>query len=139
MSNELITQNGGVPSLEQFKSGQGAGDASLSDDLLIEKILIMQPQSRPVIKGVARMGEFRTSVGGMVVGSTDKPFDAIIFESRPIWLIFEGDGKESEWKETIDRTPINTKLPWQEVVDGVFVERQNNASDARQGLFTDLQ
>lgn len=125
-SKEVATK--GSTELATFESGAwGAGQEVVQEDLVVGKILIMQPQSRTVIKGLAKHGELRNSLDDSVVGP-DGNIDVVIFSQDKVWVIYEvttEKGKEvTQWKETFAWTPENAKLEWNEQVGNVKINRQ---------------
>ena len=51
-----------------------------AEDLIIPRILAMAGTSKLVQEGVAKVGEFRESMNGELVGSIDKPFEFVPFK-----------------------------------------------------------
>lgn len=126
-SKEVATRQSGE--VATFESGEwGAGQEVTQEDLVVAKVLIMQPQSRTVIKGQAKQGEFRNSLDDKLYGDAEKGFDVIIFNQDKVWVVYEitmDRGKEvTKWKETMAWTPANAKLEWNETVGGVKLKRQ---------------
>lgn len=113
-----------------FESGAwGAAQEVAQEDLVIGKILIMQPQSRAVIKQQAKMGELRGSMDDKLLSKEDGTVDVVVFSQDKVWIVYEttvnAKGKEeTKWVETMAWTPANAKLPWNEVVNGKKINRQ---------------
>lgn len=98
----------------------GAGEGVTQEDLVIGKILIMQPQSRAVIKQRAKQGELRGSLDEKLYGDTKTGVDVIIFNQDKVWITYEDD----EWKATEQWTPANAKWEWKEMRGAVKITRQ---------------
>lgn len=128
MSTEIakVEQN----EVASFESGAwGAAQEVAQEDLVIGKILIMQPQSRAVIKQQAKMGELRGSMDDKLLSNDKGTVDVVVFSQDKVWIVYEtvtnAKGKEeTKWIETMAWTPANAKLPWNEVVGGKKINRQ---------------
>lgn len=126
MKKELeVKQNNQVAvTTEQVLSDWGV-EAVNSSDIVIPQILAMQGLSDLVTDGVGKMGEFRDSVNGELLGSIDNPLEIIPFYIDKKWDIYsEKDGK-MEWQQSISliEDPLspeyNDNLPWEVVTNGV--------------------
>lgn len=91
-----------------------------SRDMIIPKIWPMQGLSKLVVERKAMIGEFRDSVNGKLIGSIDKPFEAIPFYLQKVWDINEQQPDGSyKWARTIPliEDPINKEyndnLTWE--------------------------
>jgi len=81
-----------------------------SSDILIPKILLMQPTSVFVNDEVASLGEFRNSVTKERIGSINEPFSFIPFHYTKQWDIIDDDGNYIR-KEVFN--PGDENLPWE--------------------------
>lgn len=81
-----------------------------SSDILIPKILLMQPTSVFVNDEVASLGEFRNSVNKEKVGSINEPFLFVPFHFTKQWDIINDDGDYIR-KEAFN--PGDENLPWE--------------------------
>jgi hypothetical protein len=97
------------------------GQANLtSRDVIIPRVLLMQPMSPQVTDGKAVFGEFRESLNDEVLGKFENGFDVIPFlmkkvfvESQVIPPAKAGGRPEKKWLRTIDITPENEALPYE--------------------------
>lgn len=112
--------------IASFESGAwGAGANTAQEDLIVAKVLLMQPQSRSVIKKQAEQGEMRNSLDNHLYNNKDGKMDVVIFYQDKVWIVFEGpDEKNMEWKETFGWTPANARLDWSEKKGGTLINRQ---------------
>ena len=92
-----------------------------SDDITIPKILLMQPMSELVTDGIAKIGEFRSSLEkDKKLGDAETPLEVITFGSFKTWIEF----KDGEYLATKKFTPENAELPLEEVAeDGAIITR----------------
>jgi hypothetical protein len=101
----------------------------LGQDILISKILIMQPSSEMVADGKANLGEFRDSVVGTKLGDQVTPIEVIPFHLQKYWDIHTEEGGQYQWtrSEPLIENPIakgyNDNLPWQDVENGKPIKR----------------
>lgn len=91
-----------------------------SSDILIPKILLMQPTSVFVADEVASLGEFRNSVTKEKIGSINDPFSFIPFHFTKQWDIMDDDGSYIR-KEVFN--PGDENLPWEFEEGGVKLKR----------------
>jgi len=57
-----------------------------AEDLIIPRILAMAGTSKLVQEGVAKVGEFRESMNGEIIGTIDKPFEFIPFKFEKLYF-----------------------------------------------------
>lgn len=101
----------------------------LGQDILISKILIMQPSSEMVADGKANLGEFRDSVVGTKLGDQVTPIEVIPFHLQKYWDIHTEEGGQYQWtrSEPLIENPVakgyNDNLPWQDVENGKPIKR----------------
>lgn len=101
----------------------------LGQDIVIAKILPMQPGSDMVVDGKAVMGEFRDSLSGAKLGSIVEPIDIIPFHVEKFWDILVKEGDQFEWDHSVPLVEnpadsgYNDNLTWNEVVEGKEIKR----------------
>lgn len=112
---------GGLPVTVGAEDGAWGGEDIGNDDIIIPKILLMQPMSELVTDGIARIGEFRSSLDkDQVLGDDKTPVELIVFGSFKTWIEF----KDGEYLTTKKMTAENTELPQEEVMeDGSVITR----------------
>ena len=91
-----------------------------SSDILIPKILLMQPSSVFVNDGDATLGDFRNSVTKEKLGSINESFSFVPFHFTKSWDIV-GDGGKFVRKEEFK--PGDENLPWELDSEGVRMKR----------------
>lgn len=100
-----------------------------TQDIILAKILPMQGLSELVADGKAKMGEFRDSLSGELLGSITEPMQVIPFHVDKVWDILEEDGDQYKWvrSEPLIEDPTkpgyNDNLPWNDTVDGLAIKR----------------
>lgn len=106
---------------EYQEQGAWGGEEISNEDMVIPKILLMQPMSELVTDGVAKIGEFRDSLNtDRVLGNDKEPVELIIFGTFKTWLEF----KDGEYLSTKKWTPENAELPRDEILeDGSVISR----------------
>lgn len=82
-------------------------------DILIPKILLMQPSSELVADGKATIGDFRNSVSGAKVGTILEPFLFIPFHYNKIWDIVDADEGNKWLRSEPFKSGADEELPWE--------------------------
>jgi hypothetical protein len=91
-----------------------------SSDILIPKILLMQPSSVFVNDGEAILGDFRNSVTKEKLGSITESFAFVPFHFTKCWSIVGPGGK---WLRREEFKPGDENLPWEFDEGGVHLKR----------------
>lgn len=91
-----------------------------SSDILIPKILLMQPSSVFVVDGDATLGEYRNSVTKEKIGSITESFAFVPFHFTKCWDIVADGGK---WLRREEFKPGDESLPWEFDEEGVRCKR----------------
>jgi hypothetical protein len=81
-----------------------------SSDILISKILLMQPTSSFVGDGIATLGDYRDSVTKEKIGSINDPFKFVPFHFTKCWDIIAPGGK---WLRREPFNPGDESLAWE--------------------------
>lgn len=114
---EVATVQSNLPA-ELTDLNQWGMPTTMSQDIIIPKILPMQGLSELVTDGKAVMGEFRNSLSGEKLGSITDPIEIIPFAVQKVWDIYKQQGDKFEWEQSIplDENPAskgyNDLLPW---------------------------
>lgn len=102
----------------------------MSSDILIPKILPMQPLSELVTDDKALAGEFRDSVSGEKLAGVGEAIEVIPFAVNKVWDEYEEKGTQYEWvksyplEEHPAKAGYNDLLPWQDKNElGVNIKR----------------
>ncbi len=70
-----------------------------SQDIIIPKILAMQAMSKQVVSGEAKMGEFRESLNGNILGDIANPIEFIPFYVEKVFVVMKkGKGENDQFK-----------------------------------------
>jgi hypothetical protein len=83
-----------------------------SADILIPKILLMQPSSEAVADEKANLGDFINSVTLEKVGSIVQPFEFVPFWNTKVWDIVNKDDNNA-WMRTEEFLPGQDNMPWE--------------------------
>ncbi len=103
-----------VQSSGSFSAGVDASD------IIIPKVLLMQAISQLVEQEKAKQGDFVHSLDEVVIGAKeDKPVEFIVLGMFKTLQTYEDD----KYIKTESLTPENANLPYEEVVNGVKVNR----------------
>lgn len=95
-------------------------------DLVVPKILCMQGLSTLVSEGKAVMGEIRDSMNGKKLGDSKEALEIIPFHVNKTWVIFEEINGKLQYKEQVPQTAENFNWPWEDMVNGVKVRRDQS-------------
>lgn len=101
MSNEVVTRQENAVSTDVVQWGD---DVNVGKDLLISKVLTMQPMSIQVTEDGAKIGEFRDSLTKELYGDiASSRVEFIPFHVRKMWSIQEKKAGEQnyEWVKTM--------------------------------------
>jgi hypothetical protein len=94
-------------------SDWGNGGVS-AQDIIIPRILLMQPMSQKVTGGEAAFCEFRESLSNDLIGGIEAPFQIIPFHLEKVWIEFNvDDPNEKEFLQVVPITPQNQQLPYE--------------------------
>ena len=90
----------------------GTGGVS-SQDIIIPRILLLQPMSQMVTNGEGVFGEFRESLAQEVIAAVDDSFDVIPFHMEKVWIEFNvEDPNDKKFLRTVPIVPANEQLPY---------------------------
>jgi hypothetical protein len=74
-------------------------------DIQIPKILAMQAMSKSVTSGEAKMGEFRDSLNGVVLGDTTKPIEFVPFYMEKVFVVLKKKAGAFKFHKVVPITP----------------------------------
>lgn len=130
MSNELTAKDQNRELVAADPQEWGGEVFVGSNDVVIPKILPMQGLSDMVVEEKAKIGEFRDSLSGDLLGSIADPMVIVPFYVQKAWDILEEDDEgDFKWTETIPliENPLeagyNDNLPWEDTVNGIKIKR----------------
>lgn len=119
MSKEVVEASSKEVSTNVQSSGNFSAGVDASD-IIIPKVLLMQAISQLVEQEKAKQGDFVHSLDENVIGAKeDKPVEFIVLGMFKTLQTFENDN----YVKTEDLTPENAALPYEEVINGVKVNR----------------
>lgn len=119
MSKQVTTKQ--ESNLPAAPMGAWGAEGITAEDILLPRLMLMQPLSEFVTAGDAKMGTIVESLDKTkVMGGEKEPCELIIFGQFKTWRI-EHDG---EYEKTIPWTPENAGLEYESEVDGVIVKNQ---------------
>lgn len=96
-----------------------------SKDIVIPRILCMQPISELVVNDKAKAGDFIDSLTEEVIGDIDKkPLTFIPFHLEKVWKISKKTGGDFEYDRIETVTSLNESLPYEQVIDGVTYKNE---------------
>lgn len=98
---------------------QNWSDDGLSrSDILISKLLLQQPLSDYVAKGIASPGDIVESVNGEVIAKKGQGVEIILVKPFKTWMQFEM--KEGKWAytATIPFSPLNAHWKYEDEING---------------------
>ena len=119
MSKEVTTKKETAVSTDVQPLGSFSAGVDASD-IIIPKVLLMQSISQLVDQEKAKAGDFVHSLDENIIGAKeDKPVEFITLDMYKTLQTYEDD----KYVKTESLTPENSALPYEEVVNGVKVNR----------------
>lgn len=92
----------------------GAAEGLTAQDIIMPRMLLMQPMSDFVTGGIAKMGTIIDSLNKEKVLADDKKeVDIVVFGSFKTWIEYHAD----EYHATVPWSPENAQLPYEEVLE----------------------
>ncbi len=115
MANELAVKE--TASMAEVSSMKNMWDVpSISQrDIIIPSILLMQPMSPQVTEGKAAFGEFRETLNDSLLGKFEDGLEFIPFKLVKMFIVRK-DNEDKEFIETIQITPENENLAYQDEI-----------------------
>lgn len=108
-------------------TGWGGMEGIDPADVLIPKVLIMQPISELVTEAKAQAGSLVRSTTGTFLGGKkgqdDTPMHFIPLFMQKVWVIMERVGQKAEFRKTEAFTAANAGAPWNWTENGAQWER----------------
>ena len=130
MTQELVTTQENLPATQATDlASWGKNEFSLKD-LVLPRILMMQPTSQHVTEGQAKFGEFVNSLTNEIMGDiTQPPLNFIPILMTKVWLVYsKTQGPNGAIKLKFLRadpiTLANENLPWNDKEDGIDIKRE---------------
>jgi hypothetical protein len=86
-----------------------------SQDIVIPRILLMQPMSDAVTAGTAAFGEFRESLNHDCLGKFEEGFEVVPFHMEKVFIEYDASNvKKKEFLRVVAITPDNENLPYED-------------------------
>jgi hypothetical protein len=99
----------------------GTGGIS-AQDIIIPRILLMQPMSEAVTAGDAAFGDFRESLSMEKLGDFKEGFEVVPFALKKVWVEYDvtagTDIKNKKFLRVVDINPSNENLPYEDEEKG---------------------
>jgi hypothetical protein len=111
------TEAAPAASTHSAMSNEWAAGSDISKrDIIIPRILLMQPMSPQVTNGEAKFGELRESLNMELLGAFEKGFDVVPFYMEKFFKVSKdlGKNKEKEFMRMDPITPENETLPYED-------------------------
>lgn len=109
-------ENAIVPQAEQL-SAWGKSQVS-AKDIIIPRIMLMQPMSEAVTAGDAAFGDYRESLSNEKLGDSKETFEIVPFHMEKIFVEYDvtkGEGfKDKKFLRVRPITPENENLPYKD-------------------------
>ena len=117
--NQLATEN-----TKALAMADALGMAGVdANDIIIPKILLMQSTSESVGDGKAQVGDILNSETLEVLGGPDKPLEIIPLKNEKVWMVYDLTQSPPAFLRKEDFTPETSKLPFEEIENGVKIRR----------------
>lgn len=91
-------------------------------NVLLPKILLMQPMSKPVINGQATFLELRETLNNELLAAPGQPIELIPFASETLWIIHEMVNDKRKFLR-IEKAVDGQDLPFEENINGKKIVR----------------
>lgn len=121
--NEVATKQENAVVKAGGMSVEDWGPASISaQDIIIPRILCMQPTSDLVVEGEAAFGDFISSIDNTKIGDFKNPFEIVPICMEKTWVEYDvtqgDDFKNKKFLRTVPVTPANEALPYKDSESG---------------------
>lgn len=114
------TEGKALSAMETANSVESWGQSQISSkDIVIPRILLMQPMSEKVTAGDAAFGEFRESMNNEKLGDFNTGFKFIPFHMEKVFVEFNvEDPDDKKFLRIVPITPDNEDLPYEDEEKG---------------------
>jgi hypothetical protein len=111
-----VVVDAAAKALAQIEDVSAWGAAPVTaQDIIIPRILLMQPMSDAVTNGKAAFGEFRESLNNELMGKFEDGFEVVPFAMHKVFVEYEqASGGKKEYLRTVPITPANEGLPYED-------------------------
>jgi len=123
MKNEVAKKENKEVAIPTGANVEDWGPSEISgQDVIIPRILLMQPTSDLVVEGEAAFGEFISSLDNTKLGDFKKPFEIVPICMDKAWVEYDvtqgDDFKNKKFLRTVKITPANEAYPYKDTEDG---------------------
>lgn len=108
---------------EMEKDVQGILEDVDSSDIVMAKIITMQPQNPMVLDEKAKFGDFVHNQTEAVVGNIKDGITITPIYKAKVWAVKKLEGDEFVYSHTEQFTPLNANLPWEDTLNGTPIKR----------------
>jgi hypothetical protein len=112
-----VQQQAAVPMSAQDANAWGTGGIS-AQDIIIPRVLLLQPMSDAVTNGEGAFGDFRESLSNEKIGDFKEGFEVIPFAMKKVWVEYDvtagDDFKNKKFHRVVDINPANENLPYKD-------------------------
>jgi hypothetical protein len=118
MSKELETKKSesALALAEAQDMNAWGGTEISSNDIIIPRILLMQPMSEKVTAGEAAFGDFRESLNNEKLGDFAKGFEFLPFYMEKVFIEYDAsDAEDKKYIRVVPITPANEDLKYEDV------------------------
>lgn len=121
---EVATVGEQTTAVAEVAQGSWGTEGISGQDILLSKLLLMQPLSIKVVDGEAAPGDLVDSVNGTILGNVKKPVEVIPICVYKTWKIMRMNDKgKYEYDHIEPCTPQNERLEWEFEEDGHKMRR----------------
>ena len=108
---KAMAEAGSIDDMSQW----GASSAITSKDIIIPRILLMQPMSDKVTAGEAAFGELRESLANEKLGDFNTKLNIVPFYMEKVFVEFNVEDPEDKlFLRVVPITPANENLPYED-------------------------
>lgn len=96
----------------------GMDDPILAEEIIIPKLLVMQPGSSAVTKGEASFGQMLDSMTGEKLGDLKNPVEFIPFFFERVFYVSRKEGSRWKFDRIVPFTAANKDTPYETTING---------------------
>lgn len=120
MSKQVTKKESNLPSTESMPEGAWGAENITAEDMIMPRMLLMQPMSDFVTSGVTKMGAIIDSLNKTkTLADEKKHVEVLVFGNFKTWVEYHNE----EYHQTLTWGPENANLKYEEAIGNIAVTR----------------